>query len=227
MRSKEQAHDYRYFPDPDLLPLVLDQKFVDEIRASLPELPDAKKARFIRDLGLSPYNASVLVAEKEAADFYEAVLSAVEKAGSGLPKSRIAVDVANLVMGDYFAALNRSGQSIVDFPVTSAMLAELLALQYDSTISGRLAKDVFAAMVETGKSPGAIVEERGLRQVTDTGAIEGAIDAVMKAQVGKVAEYRSGKDKLFGFFVGQVMKATQGKANPALVNELLKKKLSG
>ena len=227
MRSKEQAHDYRYFPDPDLLPLVLDQKFVDEIRASLPELPDAKKARFILDLGLSPYNASVLVAEKEAADFYEAVLSTVEQAKSGLPKSRIAVDVANLVMGDYFAALNRSGQSIADFPVTSAMLAELLALQYDNTISGRLAKDVFAAMVETGKSPGAIVEERGLRQVTDTGAIEGAIDAVMKAHAHKVAEYRSGKDKLFGFFVGQVMRATQGKANPALVNELLKQKLAG
>jgi aspartyl-tRNA(Asn)/glutamyl-tRNA(Gln) amidotransferase subunit B len=130
-------------------------------------------------------------------------------------------------MGDYFAALNASGKPIDKFPVTPPMLAELLKLQYDKIISGRLAKDVFAAMVETGKNPADIVEERGLKQVTDTGAIEGAIDAVMKAQSDKVAEYRSGKDKLFGFFVGQVMKATQGKANPALVNELLRKKLAG
>ncbi|HKF70605.1 MAG TPA: Asp-tRNA(Asn)/Glu-tRNA(Gln) amidotransferase subunit GatB [Stellaceae bacterium] len=227
MRSKEHAHDYRYFPDPDLLPLVLDPKRIDELRKGLPELPDAKKARFERELGLSAYNASVLVAEKESAAFYECVLSELEAVGTGLPKKQLAVDAANLVMGDYFAALNASGKAIDEFPVTPPMLAELLKLQYDKTISGRLAKDVFAAMVETGKNPAAIVEERGLRQVTDTGAIEGAIDAVMKAQADKVAEYRSGKDKLFGFFVGQVMKATQGKANPALVNELLRRKLAG
>jgi aspartyl-tRNA(Asn)/glutamyl-tRNA(Gln) amidotransferase subunit B len=227
MRSKEHAHDYRYFPDPDLLPLVLDPKRVDELRKDLPELPDAKKARFERELGLSAYNASVLVAEKESADFYESVLAELEGAGTGLPKSRLAVDVANLVMGDYFAALHASGKSIAEFQVSAPMLVELLKLQYDKTLSGRLAKDVFAAMVETGKGPAALVEERGLKQVTDTGAIESAIDAVMKAQAEKVAEYRSGKDKLFGFFVGQVMKATQGKANPALVNELLKKKLAG
>src|SRR5579864_783748 len=196
MRSKEHAHDYRYFPDPDLLPLVLDPKRVDELRKDLPELPDAKKARFERELGLSAYNASVLVSEKESAAFYERVLAELEGAGTGLPKSQLAVDAANLVMGDYFAALNASGKSIDEFQVTPPMLVELLKLQYDKTISGRLAKDVFAAMVETGKNPAAIVEERGLKQVTDTGAIEGAIDAVMKAQTEKVAEYRSGKDKL-------------------------------
>ena len=227
MRSKEHAHDYRYFPDPDLLPLVLEKGWVDGIRKGLPELPDAKKARFESELGLSAYNAGVLVAEKESADLYERVLAAVAKAAPGQPKGKLAVDVANLVMGDYFAALNASGKPIADFQVTPAMLAELLALQYDNTISGRLAKDVFAAMVETGKSPAALVEERGLKQVTDTGAIDASIDAVLKANADKVAEYRSGKDKLFGFFVGQVMKATQGKANPALVNERLKQKLAG
>jgi aspartyl-tRNA(Asn)/glutamyl-tRNA(Gln) amidotransferase subunit B len=227
MRSKGDAHDYRYFPDPDLLLLVLDPKRVEELRQDLPELPDAKKARFERELGLSAYNASVLVSEKESAAFYERVLAEFEGAGTGFPKKQLAVDAANLVMGDYFAALNASGKAIDEFPVTPPMLVELLKLQYDKTISGRLAKDVFAAMVETGKGPAALVEERGLKQVTDTGAIEAAIDAVMKAQAEKVAEYRSGKDKLFGFFVGQVMKATQGKANPALVNELLKQKLAG
>ena len=227
MRSKEHAHDYRYFPDPDLLPLVLDPKRVDELRKELPELPDAKKARFERELGLSAYNASVLVAEKESAAFYERVLSELERAGTGLSKTQLAVDAANLVTGDYFAALNASGKPIDEFAVTPPMLSELLKLQYDKTISGRLAKDVFAAMVETGKSPAALVEERGLKQVTDTGAIEAAIEAVMKAHADKVGEYRSGKDKLFGFFVGQVMKVTQGKANPALVNELLRKKLLG
>jgi aspartyl-tRNA(Asn)/glutamyl-tRNA(Gln) amidotransferase subunit B len=227
MRSKEQAHDYRYFPDPDLLPLTLDRAWVEGLKRGLPELPDAKKARFIAELGLTPYNASVLVAEKEAADFYESVVAAVGKASPGQLRSKVAVDVANLVTGDYFAALNASGKSIAGFAVTAPMLAELLALQYDGTISGRLAKDVFAAMVETGRGPAAIVAERGLRQVTDTGAIDGAIDAVLAAQAEKVAEYRAGKEKLFGFFVGQVMKATQGKANPALLNERLRQKLAG
>jgi aspartyl-tRNA(Asn)/glutamyl-tRNA(Gln) amidotransferase subunit B len=227
MRSKEHAHDYRYFPDPDLLPLTLEPAWVEGLKRGLPELPDAKKARFIAELGLTPYNASVLVSEKESADFYEAALAAAQRAAPAQAKSKVAVDVANLVMGDYFAALNVSGKTVADFPVTAAMLAELLALQYDGTISGRLAKDVFAAMVESGKGPATVVEERGLRQVTDTGAIDAAIDAVMAAQADKVAEYRGGKDKLFGFFVGQVMKATQGKANPALLNERLRQKLSG
>ncbi|HTS92044.1 MAG TPA: Asp-tRNA(Asn)/Glu-tRNA(Gln) amidotransferase subunit GatB [Stellaceae bacterium] len=216
MRSKEHAHDYRYFPDPDLLPLVLDAKAVERIRQELPELPDAKKARFIRDYKLSPYDAGVLVGEKESAEFYEAVA-----------KGRDPKLAANWVMGDLFAALNRLNVDVEKSPVSAKALGELIDLITDNTVSGRLAKDVFAAMVETGKSAAAMVEERGLKQVTDTGAIKAAIDAVMKAQAEKVAEYRSGKDKLFGFFVGQVMKATQGKANPALVNELLKKKLAG
>src|SRR5713101_3401927 len=227
MRSKEHAHDYRYFPDPDLLPLTLDPAWVEALKRGLPELPDAKKARFIAELGLTPYNASVLVSEKESADLYESVLAEVETASPGQAKSKVAVDVANLVMGDYFAARNSSGKAVADFAVTAPMLAELLALQYDGTISGRLAKDVFAAMVETGRGAAAIVAERGLRQVTDTGAIDGAIDAVLAAQAKKLAEYRAGKDKLFGFFVGQVMKATQGKANPALLNERLRQKLAG
>ncbi len=227
MRSKEHAHDYRYFPDPDLLPLILDPAWVEGLKRGLPELPDAKKARFIAELGLTPYNASVLVSEKESADLYESVLAEVETASPGQAKSKVAVDVANLVMGDYFAARNSSGKAVADFAVTAPMLAELLALQYDGTISGRLAKDVFAAMVETGRGAAAIVAERGLRQVTDTGAIDGAIDAVLAAQAEKVAEYRAGKEKLFGFFVGQVMKATQGKANPALLNERLRQKLAG
>jgi len=226
MRSKEHAHDYRYFPDPDLLPLTLDAAWVESLKRGLPELPDARKARFITALGLTPYNASVLVSEKESADFYEAALAATRQAAPAQPEGKVAADVANLVTGDYFAALNASGKTVAEFQVSAAMLAELLALQYDGTISGRLAKDVFAAMVETGKRPAPIVEQRGLRQVTDAGAIDAAIAAVMAAQADKVAEYRAGKEKLFGFFVGQVMKATQGKANPALLNERLHQKLS-
>ena len=227
MRSKEHAHDYRYFPDPDLLPLELDADWVEALKLTLPELPDAKKARFEKELGLSAYNASVLVAEKESADFYETALLELQKIAPMVPVTKIAVDIANLVTGDYFAALHRSGKDIAEFQITAPMLAELLALQYDNTISGRLAKDVFAAMEETGRSPSAIVDERGLRQVTDTGAIESAIDSVLAANADKLAEYRSGKDKLFGFFVGQIMKATQGKANPAMLNDILKKKLTG
>jgi aspartyl-tRNA(Asn)/glutamyl-tRNA(Gln) amidotransferase subunit B len=216
MRSKEQAHDYRYFPDPDLLPLVLDKDWVEALRRSLPELPDAKKARFVADYKLTPVDAGVLVAEQASADYFEAVA-----------KGRDAKLAANWVMGDLFGALNKLGLDIAQSPVTAASLGELLDLIADGTISGRLAKDVFVAMLETGKGAQAIVAERGLRQVTDSGAIEGAIDAVLAREAGKIAEYRAGKDKLFGFFVGQVMKATQGKANPALVNELLRKKLDG
>ena len=221
MRSKEQAHDYRYFPDPDLLPLVLDPKLVADIKSNLPELPDEKKQRFITELGLSPYNASILVAEKEKADFYETVL---DTATGGKLTPKAAQNAANLVMGDYTAALNASGKSITDFHINAAMLAELLKLLEDDVISGRLAKDVFALMLESGKSPAAIVEEKGMRQVTDTGAIEAAIDQVIAANPDKVAEILSGKDKLIGWFVGQVMKSTQGKANPAMLNELLAKR---
>ena len=216
MRSKEHAHDYRYFPDPDLLPLELDPAWVARIKASLPELPDAKKARFMRDFGLSAYDAGVLVGEQETADYYESVA-----------KGRDAKLAANWVISELFGALNKAGKSIADSPVSAAALGELVDLISNNTISGRIAKDVFQAMVETGKGAAAIVAEKGLRQVTDTGAIEAEIDKVLVAQADKVAEYQSGKDKLFGFFVGQVMKATGGKANPAMLNELLKKKLGG
>jgi len=216
MRSKEHAHDYRYFPDPDLLPLELDRDWIERIRASMPELPDAKKARFMEQYRLSAYDAGVLVMEKATADFYERVA-----------KNRDPKLAANWVIVEFFGALNRSGKSIEDSPVTAEGLGELIDLIADNTVSGRLAKDVFALMFDTGKPAGAIVEEKGLRQVTDTGAIEAAIDKVMAEQAAKVAEYRSGKEKLFGYFVGQVMRATGGKANPALLNELLKKKLAG
>ena len=216
MRSKEHAHDYRYFPDPDLLPLELDRDWIERIRASMPELPDPKKARFMEQYRLSAYDAGVLVMEKATADFYERVA-----------RSRDPKLAANWVIVEFFGALNRSGKSIEDSPVTAEGLGELIDLIADNTVSGRLAKDVFALMFDTGKPAGAIVEEKGLRQVTDTGAIEAAIDNVMAEQAAKVAEYRSGKEKLFGYFVGQVMRATGGKANPALLNELLKKKLAG
>jgi aspartyl-tRNA(Asn)/glutamyl-tRNA(Gln) amidotransferase subunit B len=215
MRSKEDAHDYRYFPDPDLLPLVLDEAWVEGIRSSLPELPDAKKARFIGDYGLSSYDADVLVAERATAIFFE------EVANSRDPKM-----AANWVIGDLFAALKRTGRSIDDSPVSAQALGKLLDLMQDSTINGRIAKDVFEAMVETGKDPAAIVDEKGLRQVTDTGAIDAAVDRILAANQDKLAEYRAGKDKLFGFFVGQTMKAMAGKGNPALINETLKRRLA-
>jgi aspartyl-tRNA(Asn)/glutamyl-tRNA(Gln) amidotransferase subunit B len=215
MRSKEDAHDYRYFPDPDLLPLVLEEDWVAQLKATLPELPDAKRARFVRDYGLSPYDAAVLVAEKETAAFYETVA-----------KGRDAKLAANWMMGDFFAALNRTGRTIENSPVSAPALGNLLDLLADKTINGRIAKEVFEAMVETGDDPAAIVASRGLRQVTDTGAIEAAVDQVLAANPDKLAEYKSGKEKLFGFFVGQVMKAMAGKGNPALVNEALKARLS-
>jgi aspartyl-tRNA(Asn)/glutamyl-tRNA(Gln) amidotransferase subunit B len=214
MRSKEHAHDYRYFPDPDLLPLVLDPAWVESLKAHLPELPDAKAARFMRDYGLPAYDARVLVAEQATADFFEAVA-----------KGRDGKQAANWVMGDVFAALNRTGRTIETSPVSAESLGRLLDLIADQTINGRIAKEVFEAMVETGEDPAAIIDARGLRQVTDTGAIDAAVAEVLARNADKVAEYRSGKDKLFGFFVGQVMKAMQGKGNPALVNEVLKKQL--
>lgn len=216
MRSKEEAHDYRYFPDPDLLPLELDPDWVEDIKKTLPELPDDKKARFISEYKLSPYDANVLVSEKARADFYEAVA-----------KGRDPKLAANWVTGELFGYLNKAGKEIEESPVSAENLGGLIDLIADNTISGRIAKEVFEAMFETGEKPADIVEKKGLRQVTDTGAIESSIDAVLAANADKVAEFRSGKDKLFGFFVGQVMKATQGKANPALVNEILMTKLKG
>ncbi len=215
MRSKEDAHDYRYFPDPDLLPLVLEKNWIAALRASLPELPDAKRARFRSEYGLTPYDAAVLVAEKATADFFETVA-----------KGRDAKIAANWITGDFFAALNRLGATIETSPVSAANLGALLDLMADNTINGRIAKDVFEAMVETGKAPADIVEEKGLKQVTDTGAIDAAVDKILADNPDKVAEYRSGKDKLFGFFVGQTMKAMAGKGNPALINETLKRRLA-
>ena len=213
MRSKEDAHDYRYFPEPDLPPLVLEQDWVEALKASLPELPDVRRARYVA-MGLTPYDAHVLTLEKETAAFFETVA-----------KGRDAKLAANWVTGDFFAALNRLKRDIADPPVTAVNLGALLDLIADKTLSGSLAKQVFEAMIETGKSPGEIVEERGLKQVTDTGAIEAAVADVLAKNADKVAEYRSGKDKLFGFFVGQTMKAMQGKGNPALVNDVVKKLL--
>jgi aspartyl-tRNA(Asn)/glutamyl-tRNA(Gln) amidotransferase subunit B len=221
MRSKEHAHDYRYFPDPDLLPLELDPAWVARLRESMPELPDAKKARFMKDWGLSAYDAGVLVGEKENADYYEAVVSGSPKAGRD-PKL-----AANWMTSELFGLLNKAGTSITDSPVSPAALGGLVDLIADNTISGRIAKDVFAEMFATGKPAAEIVESKGLRQVTDTGAIEAKIAEILAANADKVGEYRAGKEKLFGFFVGQVMRAMGGKANPALLNELLKKKLAG
>jgi len=216
MRSKEDAHDYRYFPDPDLLPVVLEKSFVEQLKETLPELPDAKKARFIADYGLSAEDAGVLVAERETADFYEAAA-----------KGRDAKLAANWVMSELFARLNRADLELAQSPVSPESLGGLLDLVADDTISARTGKDVFDAMFETGKDAATIVDEKGLKQITDTGAIEGVVDAIIAANPDNVAQYRGGNQKVIGWFVGQVMKETQGKANPKLVNELLRKKLAG
>ncbi len=217
MRSKEEANDYRYFPDPDLLPVELDQAFIDAVRASLPELPDQKAGRFASEYGLSPYDAGVLTASRELADYYEDVVRAAPQD----PKL-----AANWVMGELAAALNKENLDVTSGKLAAGRLAGLLARIADQTISGKLAKEVFESMWAEGATADAVIEAKGLRQITDSAAIEGVIDAVLEKNPGQLAEYRSGKDKLFGFFVGQVMKATGGKANPAQLNELLKKKLS-
>jgi aspartyl-tRNA(Asn)/glutamyl-tRNA(Gln) amidotransferase subunit B len=214
MRSKEESHDYRYFPDPDLPPLELDPDWVEEIRASLPELPDAKKARYMEDFGLTVYDAGVLVAERETAEFFETVA-----------EGRDAKTAANWITSDLFGALNKTDTSIIDSPVTAECLGGLIDLIADDTISGRIAKDVFEIMIETGAAAPDIVEERGLRQVTDTVAIETVIDGIITANPGQVEQYQSGNQKVMGWFVGQVMKETQGKANPKAVNEILRAKL--
>ena len=216
MRSKEEANDYRYFPDPDLLPVELDQAFIDAVRDSLPELPDQKAGRFASEYGLSPYDAGVLTASRELADYYEDVVRAAPQD----PKL-----AANWVMGELAAALNKENLDVTSGKLAAGRLAGLLARIADQTISGKLAKEVFESMWAEGATADAVIEAKGLRQITDSAAIEGVIDAVLEKNPGQLAEYRSGKDKLFGFFVGQVMKATGGKANPAQLNELLKKKL--
>ena len=214
MRSKEESHDYRYFPAPDLLPLEFSQAFVDGLKAELPELPDAKHDRFESELGLSAYDAGVLVAEKEIADYFETAAA-----------GRDAKTVANWVTGTLFAALNKSGKSIGQSPVTAEQLGGLMDLMADGTISGKIAKDVFEEMFETGKDADTVVDEKGLKQVSDSGAIEAMIDEVLAANPDKAEEYRAGKVQLLGFFVGQVMKASGGKANPGVVNEVLRAKL--
>ncbi|HYX45670.1 MAG TPA: Asp-tRNA(Asn)/Glu-tRNA(Gln) amidotransferase subunit GatB [Sphingomicrobium sp.] len=215
LRSKEDAHDYRYFPDPDLLPLELDDAFLEDCRATLPELPDIKRKRY-EGLGITSYNAGVLTAEVETARWFDELLDSGAE-----PKQ-----AANWVVAELFGALNRRGENIDQSPVSPKQAAELLALVADGTISGTIAKQVFEIMLETGQGAGAIVEERGLRQTSDTGAIDAEIDKVLAANGDKVAEYKSGKEQLFGFFVGQTMKAMAGKANPKLVNERLRAKLS-
>jgi aspartyl-tRNA(Asn)/glutamyl-tRNA(Gln) amidotransferase subunit B len=217
MRSKEEANDYRYFPDPDLLPVEIDQPFIESVRASLPELPDQKAARFAHDLGLSAYDAGVLSASRELGAYFEAVVAEL-----GAAQAKLA---ANWVMGDLSSALNRDNLDIGASRVAPAALAALLARIVDATISGKIAKDVFEAMWSSGKRADDIIEAQGLKQITDSGAIEGVIDAVIAANPKQLADYRAGKDKLFGFFVGQVQKATGGKANPAQLNDLLKAKL--
>lgn len=215
MRSKEEAHDYRYFPDPDLLPLEFAQEWVNEIKETLPELPDEKKHRFMNDFGLNAYDASVLIAERSRADYYETVAL-----------GRDAKLAANWVINELLGILNKNEKTLDESPISAEQLGGLIALISDDTISGKIAKDVFPEMFTSGKNADVIVEEKGLKQVTDTGAIETIIDEVIAENPDNVAAYKGGKDKLFGFFVGQVMKKSQGKANPAAVNKLLKEKLS-
>ena len=214
MRGKEDAHDYRYFPDPDLLPLEFSQQLVDELKSQLPELPDQIRERMVNSYGLSSYDAAVLTEERETAGFYESAAKGQDKKLT-----------ANWMSVELFGALNKAGKTLSDSPVSPEQLGGLVGLISDGTISGRIAKDVFADMFETGRDAAEIIEEKGLKQVSDSGAIEALIDQVLADNQDKVDEYRGGKDKLFGFFVGQTMKLSQGQANPAMVNELLKAKL--
>ena len=218
MRSKEDSHDYRYFPDPDLLPLEISEEWKEQVRTTLPELPQAKQARYVNQLGLSPYDASILTSSREMADFFETVLAAV-------PND--AKMCANWIMGEVNAQLNRDGLDMSQSPITAQQLGGILTRIADNTISNSGAKEVFRTLWAEGGEADAIIEAKGLKQVSDSGAIEALVDGVIAANAEKVAEYRSGKDKLFGFFVGVAMKASQGKANPAQLNEVLKKKLAG
>jgi aspartyl-tRNA(Asn)/glutamyl-tRNA(Gln) amidotransferase subunit B len=219
MRSKEEANDYRYFPDPDLLPVIVTETMINDIRALLPELPVAKKDRFMADFGLSAYDAGVLVAERELAEYFEATV----KAANGQAKQ-----AANWVMGELLGALNKAEKELTDSPISAEQLGGLINRINDNTISGKIAKQVFEALWNgEGDSADAIIDSKGLKQVTDTGAIEAVINEVIAASPQQLADYRGGKDKLFGYFVGEVMKRSKGKANPAQVNELLKKALAG
>jgi len=218
MRSKEEAHDYRYFPDPDLLPLEFSQAFVDELKAQLPELPDQKKTRFVADFGLSAYDASVLVAERESAVFYETVLDRLAN------RARDGKMAANWVINELFGRLNKEGRGITDSPVDAEQLAAIIDLIGEGTISGKIAKDLFEIVWQEGGDPRALVESRGMKQVTDLSAIEKVVDDIIAANPDKAAQVKD-KPQSLGWFVGQVMKASGGKANPQSVNDLLKSKL--
>lgn len=218
MRSKEDAHDYRYFPDPDLLPLEISSEWIEQVRATLPELPKSKQARYINELGLSAYDASILTASREMADFFETVLRAVPN------DAKIC---ANWIMGEVNAQLNRDGLDMTQCPITAQQLGGMLLRISDGTISNSGAKEVFRALWSEGGNADSIIEAKGLMQVSDGGAIEALVDEIIASNADKVAEYRSGKDKLFGFFVGLAMKASKGKANPAQLNDILKRKLEG
>ena len=224
MRSKEDAHDYRYFPDPDLLPLELEESFLEECRASLPELPDAKRARYVGELGLTEYNARELTAEVETFARFETLLAATAK-GIGKPEKDVATQVANWSLSVAPGVINALGDEANPKHATAEAQAAILDMQARGEISGGQAKEIFEIVLKTGRAPAEIAETEGLKQLSDTGAIESVIDEVLAANADKVEEYRGGKDKLFGFFVGQTMKALKGKGNPAVVNELLKAKL--
>ncbi len=238
MRSKEDAHDYRYFPDPDLLPLEISAEWIEQVRSTLPELPQAKQARYVNELGLSAYDASILTASREMADFFEAALAAVLPSPQSSPadgrggerenqSSTPAKICANWVIGEVSAQLNRDTLEMAQCPITAQQLGGMLKRIADGTISNSGAKEVFRTMWAEGGEADTIIEAKGLKQVSDTGAIEKIVDEILAANADKVAEYRSGKDRLFGFFVGLAMKASKGKANPAQLNEVLKKKLAG
>ena len=217
MRSKEEAHDYRYFPDPDLVPILVDKAWVEKIRKQIPELPLAKRERFVKDYQIPAYDAGVLTADKALADYYEEVVRLCAK-----PKA-----ASNWVMGDVLRFLNEEKREIKSCPITPVALAEMISLIDEGIISGKMAKEIVEEMYKTGKQPKKIIEEKGLVQITDEGELIKTITSIMEANPNQLKDYRGGKEKLFGFFVGQVMKATQGKANPQLVNELLKKMLAG
>lgn len=221
MRGKEDAMDYRYFPDPDLLPLRLTPDRIESIRQHMPEMPDQKRSRLMSEFSLPVYDATVMVSEQEIANYFETCISHLKASD----RNQGAKMIANWLMGDVFAAMNRDGKTIETMTLSPQHLAEMVDLILDNTISGKIAKDVFVKMWETGKAPAQLVEELGLKQITDSSVIEKAVDEILAANADKVADYRAGKEQLFGFFVGQVMKATQGKANPAAVNDIIKKKL--
>ncbi|MDO9447283.1 MAG: Asp-tRNA(Asn)/Glu-tRNA(Gln) amidotransferase subunit GatB, partial [Candidatus Nitrotoga sp.] len=218
MRSKEDAHDYRYFPDPDLLPLAIDNEWIEQVRGTLPELPLSKQARYVADLGLSVYDADTLTSSREMADFFEATLNEVPK------EAKLC---ANWLMGDVSASLNREDRDITQCPISPGQLGGMLKRIADGTISNAAAKEVFKILWSDGGNPDTIIETKGLKQMSDVGAMEAMVDEIIAANPAQVAEYRSGKEKVFGFFVGLAMKASKGKANPAQMNEILKRKLAG